>query len=101
ETAVKDTAIDRNFDRQVSLPRLSSDSSYAGSLFSSDIKEETPLSQVSTITTATVRRQKEEEENKDALAKKCNESYILQLMLARRLVSLASLVTEPFLTPGT
>ncbi|KAK2445442.1 serine/threonine-protein kinase CTR1 [Trifolium repens] len=98
ETAVKDTAIDRNFDRQVSLPRLSSDSSYAGSLFSSDIKEETPLSQVSTITTA---RQKEEEENKDALVKKCKESYILQLMLAKRLASLASLVTEPFLIHGT
>ncbi|MCI52932.1 serine/threonine protein kinase, partial [Trifolium medium] len=67
ETVVKDTAIDRNFDRQISLPRLSSGSSYAGSLFSSDIKEETPLSQVSTITTA---RQEEDEENKDALAKK-------------------------------
>ncbi|GAU23654.1 hypothetical protein TSUD_304290 [Trifolium subterraneum] len=101
ETAVKDTAIDRNFDRQVSLPRLSSDSSYAGSLFSSDIKEEAPLSQVSTITTATVRRQKEEEENEDALVKKCKESYILQLMLAKRLASLASLVTEPFLTHAT
>jgi len=101
ETAVNDIAIDRNFDRQVSLPRLSSDGSYAGSLFSSDIKVETPLSQVSTITATTARRQKEEEENKDALVKKCEESYILQLTLAKRLASLASLVSEPVLTPGT
>lgn len=100
-TAVNDTAIDRNFDRQVSLPRLSSDSSYAGSLFSSDIKEETPSSQVSTITATIARRQKEEEENKDGLVKKCEESYILQLTLAKRLASLASLVSEPVLTPGT
>lgn len=97
----KDTAIDRNFDRQVSLPRLSSDSSYAGSLFSSDIKEETPLSQVSTVTTATVKRQKDEDQNKEALAKECNESYILQLKLAKRVTCLASLVTEPVLTHGT
>ncbi|XP_058786293.1 serine/threonine-protein kinase CTR1-like [Vicia villosa] len=97
----KDTAIDRNFDRQVSLPRLSSDSSYAGSLFSSDIKEETPLSQVSTITTTTAKRQKDEDQNKEALAKECNESYILQLKLAKRVTCLASLVTEPVLTHGT
>lgn len=101
ETAVNDTAIDRNFDRQVSLPRLSSDSSYAGSLFSSDIKEETQSSQVSTIPATTARRQKEDEENKDGLVKKCEESYILQLTLAKRLASLASLVSEPVLTPGT
>lgn len=109
ETVVKDTAIDRSFDRQVSLPRLSSGSSYAGSLFSgttldgnfsSDIKEETPSSRLSTVTTTTARRQKEEE-NKDTLAKKSKESYILQLTLAKRLTCLASLVTEPVLTPGT
>ncbi|KAJ1424750.1 Serine-threonine/tyrosine-protein kinase, catalytic domain [Sesbania bispinosa] len=80
ETVVKDTAVDRSFDRQ----------------------EETPSSRVSTITTTTpARRQKEEEENKDTLAKKSEESYILQLTLAKRLTNLASLVTEPVLAPCT
>lgn len=101
EAILKDTAIDRSFDRQVSLPRLSSDSSYAGSLFSSDIKEETPSSRLSTFTTTTTTRKQKEEENKDSLAKKCKESFILQLTLAKRLTCLASLVTEPVLTHGT
>ncbi|KAI4307511.1 hypothetical protein L6164_030689 [Bauhinia variegata] len=105
---VKDTAIDRDFDRQVSLPRLSSGSSYAGSLFSgttldganfsSDIKEETSSSRVS----STTRRQEEdEEEGKEKLAQKYKESYYLQLTLAKRLTCLASLTTEPVLTLDT
>lgn len=97
---VKDTAIDRSFDRQVSLPRLSSGSSYAGSLFSgttldgnfsSDVKEETSSSRVS----PTTRRQ--EEEGKEGMAK-YKESYYLQLTLAKRLTCLASLAREPALT---
>ncbi|KAJ7965834.1 Protein kinase superfamily protein [Quillaja saponaria] len=99
---VNDRVIDRNFDRQVSLPRVSSGSSYAGSLFSgttldgnfsSDIKE-TASSRVSPIT----RRQEEEEErNKESLAKKSRESYYLQLNLAKRLTCQASITTEPVL----
>lgn len=110
ETTVKDAAVDQSFDRQVSLPRLSSGSSYAGSLFSgttfdcnfsSDIKEETSSSR--TLTTIAAPRHKDEEEEQvtEKLAKKSKESYILQLTLARRLNCLASLVTEPVLTPGT
>ncbi|KHN08983.1 Serine/threonine-protein kinase CTR1 [Glycine soja] len=96
---------------QVSLPRLSSGSSYAGSLFSgttldcnfsSDIKEETTTSR--TLITIPAPRHKDEEEEEhgtEKLAKKSKESYILQLTLAKRLTCLASLVTEPVLTPGT
>ncbi|KAF7817038.1 serine/threonine-protein kinase CTR1-like [Senna tora] len=105
---VKDTAIDRSFDRQVSLPRLSStESSYAGSLFSgttldgnfsSDIKEETTSSSVFTTT----RRQEQvEEEGKDRMAQKSKEGYYLQLTLAKRLNCLASIATEPVLTLNT
>lgn len=106
--AVRDTAIDRNFDRQVSLPRLSSGSSYAGSLFSgttldghfsSDIKEETFSSRVST--TPTRREEDEEEESKAKLAQKYRESYYLQLAFAKRLTCLASLATGPVLTLDT
>ncbi|XP_047166619.1 serine/threonine-protein kinase CTR1 [Vigna umbellata] len=113
ETTIKD-AVDQSFDRQVSLPRLSSGSSYAGSLFSgttfdcnfsSGIKEETSSSR--TLTTIAAPRHKDdeeeevEEESMEKLAKKSKESYILQLTLAKRLNFLASLVTEPVLTPGT
>jgi len=111
ETTIKDASIDQSFDRQVSLPRLSSGSSYAGSLFSgttfdcnfsSDIKEETSSSRTLTTIAAPRHKDKEvEEESTEKLAKKSKESYILQLTLAKRLNFLASLVTEPFLTPGT
>ncbi|KAI4337585.1 hypothetical protein L6164_015982 [Bauhinia variegata] len=106
---VKDTAIDRDFYRQVSLPRLSSGSSYAGSLFSgttldganfsSDIKEERSSS--SRISTTTRRQEEDEEAGKDKLAQKSKESYYLQLTLAKRLTCLASLTTEPVLTLDT
>lgn len=115
-TAGDDTvAIDRSFDRQVSLPRLSSESSsisYAGSLFSGgttldgnfsetvDIKDET------TSSSATRRPEEEEQSNNNnkdtssssSSAQKYKESYYLQLTLAKRLTSLASLATEPVLT---
>ncbi|XP_027940085.1 serine/threonine-protein kinase CTR1 isoform X2 [Vigna unguiculata] len=101
---VKD-AVDRSFDRQVSLPRLSSGSSYAGSLFtldgtatfSSDVtKDETSSFQV--FTEEDARKRKEEEENvKLNTAQKYKESYYLQLTLAQRLSFLASLASEPVL----
>ncbi|KAF7830027.1 serine/threonine-protein kinase CTR1-like [Senna tora] len=104
--SVKDTAIDRSFDRQVSLPRLSSGSSYAGSLFSgttldgnfsSDIKEE--ITSSSRVYTRTRRQEEdEEEESKEKLAQKYKESYYLQITLAKRLTCLSSLATEPVLT---
>jgi len=110
ETTIKDAAVDQSFDRQVSLPRLSSGSSYAGSLFSgttfdcnfsSDIKEETSSSRTPPTIAAPRHKDEEEEQGTEKLAKKSKESYILQLTLARRLNCLASLVTEPVLTPGT
>ncbi|KAL2339982.1 hypothetical protein Fmac_007922 [Flemingia macrophylla] len=94
-------AVDQRFDRQVSLPRLSSGSSYAGSLFSSDIKEETSSSRTLAAIDAHKDEVEEEGEGTGKLAKKSKESYILQLTLAKRLTCLASLVTEPLLTQGT
>lgn len=99
---------DRSFDRQVSLPRFSSGSSYAGSLFSgttldgnlsSDVKD-TWIKESSSTTPVLVTREVEEpeaEESKDNLALKSKESYYLQIMLARRLTSQASLLSEPLL----
>lgn len=109
--------VDRSFDREVSLPRLSSGSSYAGSLFSgttttfdgtatfsSDIntKDDTSSYRVSTT-----RRHEEEEEEQDRsnnnefYARKYKESYCLQVTLAKRLTCLASLTAEPTLNTGT
>ncbi|CAL0305608.1 unnamed protein product [Lupinus luteus] len=100
-TSEKRTAV----DRQVSLPRVSSESSYAGSLFSgtttldenfsSDVKDDTSSSRVS------VTVKEEEEDKRERLAKKYEESYILQMMFAKRLTCLASLVTEPVLGTET
>ncbi|XP_028802177.1 serine/threonine-protein kinase CTR1 isoform X2 [Neltuma alba] len=104
---VKNSAIDQSFDRQVSLPRLSSNgSSYAGSLlsgttldgnFSSDIKEET----TSSIFSSSRKQEEDEKESKDKMVQKSAESYRLQLTLARRLTGLANIATEPALTLGT
>ncbi|KAK8466881.1 hypothetical protein PHAVU_008G182800 [Phaseolus vulgaris] len=103
---VKD-AVDRSFDRQVSLPRLSSGSSYAGSLFtldgtatfSSDVtKDETSSFQVFTEEDARKRKEEEEENVKRNTAQKYKESYYLQLALAQRLSCLASLASEPVVT---
>ncbi|XVE95172.1 hypothetical protein REPUB_Repub02eG0073200 [Reevesia pubescens] len=108
-TVIKDRGVDRNFDRQVSLRRFSSGSSYAGSLFSgttldgnfsSEVKDTwTTKESSSTIVPATgeVEEPEEAKESKDSLAKKSRESYCLQLMLARRLTSQASLLSEPLL----
>lgn len=113
--AVKDRSLDRSFDRQVSLPRVSSGSSYAGSLFSGisttldgnllcEVKD--CLSKVSSSTEAT--RQEEvvmeaavEEEaaagRERSLAQRSKESYCLQLTFAKRLTSQACLAGEPLL----
>ncbi|KAE9603823.1 hypothetical protein Lal_00001669 [Lupinus albus] len=100
-TSEKRTAV----DRQVSLPRVSSESSYAESLFSgtttldgnlsSDVKDDTSSCRVS------ISVKEEQEEKRERLAKKYEESYILQLMFAKRLTCLASLVTEPGLGTET
>ncbi|KAK4851684.1 hypothetical protein QYF36_017508 [Acer negundo] len=101
---------DRNLDPQVSLPRLSSGSSYAGSLFSGTTLDGNNLFSGTTLDgnfssdvvkdtlarLSTTRREVEgEEEPKESLAQKTNESYMLQLTLARRLTLQASLVDEP------
>ena len=114
--AVKESAgagaVDRNFDRQVSLPRLSSGSSYAGSLFSgtattvdgnfsSDVVKEETSSSTRVSTTKRRQQVEEEEERIGKVAQKSKDSYMLQLTLAKRLTCLASLVTEPVLAPGT
>lgn len=106
-TPVKDRSVDRNFDRQVSLPRVSSGSSYAGSLFSgtgtgtvdgnfsSDVKD----SSASKILSSRTARQEEieVEGSKENLAKRATESYYLQLALAASLRSNASLAGDPVL----
>jgi hypothetical protein len=100
---VKDRGIDRNFDRQVSLPRLSSaGSSYAGSLFSGTTTFDGNLScDIVKASTTTSTREGEEEETVEVeckesnLAQRATESHHLQLTLARRLSSQASLACEP------
>ncbi|XP_022768470.1 serine/threonine-protein kinase CTR1-like [Durio zibethinus] len=107
-TVVNDRSVDRNFDCQVSLPRFSSGSSYAGSLFSGTALDGNFSSEVkdiwtneSSLTTVPATREVEEpvaeEESKNSLVLKSRESYYLQLMLARRLTSQASLLSEPSL----
>ncbi|XP_041021381.1 serine/threonine-protein kinase CTR1-like isoform X2 [Juglans microcarpa x Juglans regia] len=102
---VKDRAIDRNFDRQVSLPRLSSvGSSYAGSLFSGTTTLDGNFSSdIVKDSTTTSTKQEEEEEGeevetrRDNLTQRVRESHYLQLALASRLTSQASLLCEPVL----
>jgi hypothetical protein len=91
--------IDRNFDRQVSLPRLSSvGSSYAGSLFSGTTTFDGNLSCDNIVkastTTTTTRQEEEAVERKASLAQRVRESHYLQLTFARRLSSQASLACE-------
>ncbi|MBA0566036.1 hypothetical protein Golob_010886, partial [Gossypium lobatum] len=102
---VDDRSVDQNFDRQVSLPRFSSGSSYAGSLFSattldgnlsSDVKD-TWTKETSSTTVPETGEVEVQKEAKDNLALKSKESYYLQVMLARRLTSQASLLGEPLL----
>ena len=96
---VKDHGIDRNFDRQVSLPRFSSEgSSYAGSLFSGTTTFDGNLScDIVKASTTTTRQEEEavEVESKESLAQRVRESHYLQLTFARRLSSQASLACEP------
>ncbi|CAL1395484.1 unnamed protein product [Linum trigynum] len=97
--------VDRNFDRQVSLPRFSSGSSYAGSLFSgttldgnftfsSDLKD--AATTATTLVPGATSRQREAaavaqevadevERSAKSFAQRTSESYCLQLGLARRL----------------
>ncbi|XP_071723160.1 serine/threonine-protein kinase CTR1-like, partial [Rutidosis leptorrhynchoides] len=119
---VDDRSADRNFDRQVSLPRFSSGSSYAGSLFSgttldgnfsAEVNKETAVTRLSTTTTATTTRHEIEEEeervevpvivegSKERLAEKTMESYYLQLGLARRLSVQANLSDDLVLLQAT
>ncbi|GMJ02528.1 hypothetical protein like AT4G24480 [Hibiscus trionum] len=102
---------DRSVDRRVSLQRFSSGSSYAGSSFSGTIldcdvsseikdtwtKDDRSSSSETVPVTREVKGPEAEEESKDSLALKSKESYYLQLTLARRLTSQASLLTEPLL----
>ncbi|KAM7516906.1 hypothetical protein LguiA_006489 [Lonicera macranthoides] len=88
----------RDFERQFSLQRLSSGSSYAGSLFSGTTLDGNLSScaykdsQVSTTT-----REEEEENRGGSLAQRARESYYLQLSLAKRLTEQATLGSEPLL----
>lgn len=106
---IKERDVDRNFDRQVSLPRLSSGSSYAGSLFSgittldgnftTDIKFDTSTTvHVPTMKQEVVQEvteEKEDQENKNEnLMLKTKESYYLQLSLAKRLSAQAGIASE-------
>lgn len=107
---VKDRSVDRSFDCQVSLPRLSSGSSYAGSLFSgttldgnlsSDVVKDALVVSSTTTTTrqeVVVEEEEEHHDNMGRLAQRTTESYYLQLALAKRLTSLACLDhAEPLL----
>ncbi|CAI8585812.1 unnamed protein product [Vicia faba] len=112
-------------EREVSLPRLSSGSSYAASLFASDVtvtatfssddiaREDTTSSFRVSTNEATRRneqhQQKEEEEQRDEeekcgeenYANKYKENYELQHALAKRLSFLSSFGSEPVLTFDT
>ncbi|KAB2616985.1 serine/threonine-protein kinase CTR1 [Pyrus ussuriensis x Pyrus communis] len=104
---LKHRSVDRSFDRQVSLPRVSSGSSYAGSLFSGtttldgnfsgDVKD-------SSVTTRHLEVEEEEvgeESAKVSLSQRSKESYYLQLLLAKRLCSQATLGAETLLLHET
>lgn len=95
-----DRSVDRSFDRQVSLPRISSRSGYAGCLlsgltttvggnFSSLVNGSSESTMVSTQ-----REEEQEGEKKVGLVQRTRESYNLQLSLAKRLASEASLSIE-------
>lgn len=95
-----DRSVDRNFDRQVSLPRLSSGSSYAGSLFSGTTTLDGNFSGDVKDSSATTRPAEEEvgvEEITDSVGLRSKESYYLQLLLAKRLSSQATLAGETLL----
>jgi len=101
---IKERDVDRNFDRRVSLPRLSSGSSYAGSLFSgittlygnftTDIKVDTSMTVHLPTIKQDVAEEKEDQEMKENLALKTKESYYLQLSLAKILSAQAGIASE-------
>ncbi|AES98273.2 putative protein kinase TKL-CTR1-DRK-2 family [Medicago truncatula] len=113
--------VDRRFEREASLSRLSSGSSYATSLFASDVtvtatfssdditKEDTSSFRVSTNEVTRRNKQEEEEEHHEEeklndqknYAKECKESYELQTALAKRLSFLSTFGSEPVLTFDT
>ncbi|XP_010254566.1 PREDICTED: serine/threonine-protein kinase CTR1-like [Nelumbo nucifera] len=85
--------------RQVLSRRLSSDSSYSGILFSGatvdeNVSTDAKESQLSS-------RQEDDEETREVLAQKSRESYYLQLSLAVRLTSQASLADGPVFIQDT
>ncbi|XP_010448559.1 PREDICTED: serine/threonine-protein kinase CTR1-like isoform X2 [Camelina sativa] len=99
--------IDRSFDREVSLPRMSSDSSFAGSFFSgttldgnfSNFSSPTDARETTTTTRVSVTKEEEEVEvrgegKEQSLAQKSKEGYYLQVTLALRLTSQANLAAE-------
>ncbi|XP_061971487.1 uncharacterized protein LOC133694077 isoform X3 [Populus nigra] len=95
---------ERDVDRKVSLPRLSSGSSYSGSLFSgittlygnftTDIKVDTSMTVHLPTIKQDVAEGKEDQEKKENLALKTKESYYLQLNLAKRLSAQAGIASE-------
>lgn len=99
--------IDRSFDREVSLPRMSSESSFAGSFFSgttvdgnfSNFSSHTDARETSTTTLVSVNKEEEEVEVREqgkeqSLAQKSREGYYLQVTLAKWLSSQANLACE-------
>ncbi|KAG2248705.1 hypothetical protein Bca52824_088333 [Brassica carinata] len=103
---INERNIDRSFDREVSLPRMSSESSFAGSFFSgttvdgnfSSFSSPTEARETSTTTRVSVTKEEEEREaevrdesKEQTLAQKSKEGYYLQVTLARRLSSQANL----------
>ncbi|XP_020873262.1 serine/threonine-protein kinase CTR1 [Arabidopsis lyrata subsp. lyrata] len=104
---INERNIDRGFDREVSLPRMSSESSFAGSFFSgttvdgnfSNFSSHTDARETSTTTRVSVTKDEEEvevrEEGKEqSLAQKSKEGYYLQVTLVKRLSSQANLACE-------
>ncbi|KAF8411354.1 hypothetical protein HHK36_003901 [Tetracentron sinense] len=85
---------DRVFGRQALLQGLSSGSSYAGSLFSRTTVDGNPSSDAKESQRST---RPEDDKGWESLAQKSRESYYLQLTLAVRLASQASLADQPVL----
>ncbi|CAH2078071.1 unnamed protein product [Thlaspi arvense] len=105
--SINERNIDRSFDREVSLPRMSSESSFGGSFFSgttvdgnfSTFSSPTDARETSTTTRVSVTKEEREaevsEEGKEqSLAQKSREGYYLQVTLARRLSSQANLAGD-------
>ncbi|CAN6584209.1 unnamed protein product [Malus baccata var. baccata] len=104
---LKDRSVDQSFDRQVSLPRVSSGSSYAGSLFSGTTTLDGNFSGDVKDSSATTRHLEVEEEEveqespKVSMSQRSKQSYYLQLLLAKRLCSQATLGAETMLLHET